>query len=293
VNLYLSTVASGVAFGALYGLLGFAIVFLFKSTGVLNFAEGSIGMFVAFVAFELMRSGGMPTWAALLLTVPIAAVMGVLIYETCIRPRSESVPHETLTLRTIGIFVLVVAIANEAFSEGQPFPFPAVVPEFNLSVGFLVVSGLDLVRIFVAAALLIVTALFFYRTRYGMLYRAMADQPAVAQLLGVNVRALTAAAWGATGLIAGLVAVLTAPTTLLSTSMLDAFLPYALTAAVIGGFTSLFGVFVGGVIVGVINSLTGVYGTFDLAILAVFAVLVITLLFKPDGLFGARVGERL
>jgi branched-chain amino acid transport system permease protein len=125
------------------------------------------------------------------------------------------------------------------------------------------------------------------------LLRGIADRPEIARLLGADTRRLSALAWLLAGLVAVVVGLLTVPSALLSTDMMDNFLLYAFTAALLGGMTSLPGAFVGGVVVGVVSNVVTVFRGQEFSILAIFALLIVTLLVRPNGIFGHEVVERL
>jgi branched-chain amino acid transport system permease protein len=135
--------------------------------------------------------------------------------------------------------------------------------------------------------------LLYNRTATGLLLRGIADRPDVARLLGADTTRLSGLAWLLAGLVAVVVGLLTVPTALLSSDMMDSFFLYAFTAALLGGMTSLPGAFVGGVVVGVVSNVVTVLRGQEISILAIFGLLIAILLIRPDGLFGHGVVERL
>jgi branched-chain amino acid transport system permease protein len=159
-------------------------------------------------------------------------------------------------------------------------------------VGGVRLSLVSLVTVVVAVLLGGDFWLFYSRTRPGLLLRGIADRPDVARLLGADIRGLSGLAWLLAGCVAVVVGLLTVPSALLSTDMMDSFLLFAFTAALLGGI-SLPGAFAGGVVVGVISNVVSVLRGQGFSIIAIFALLILVLLVRPNGFFGHEVAERL
>ena len=196
-------------------------------------------------------------------------------------------------MRTLAIYLLLFAVMNRYWSGGQPFAFPSLMPTGSLDVGGIGIPERSLGIIVLALALDACLVLFFRKTMLGLLFLGIAERPDIARLLGVRTRRLTAIAWTISGAIALVVGLMVAPTSLLSSDMMDLFLLFAFTSAILGGLTSLEGAFVGGVTDRCITNLTVVYIGPDAANVAVFILLVGVLLVKPDGLFGVPAAARL
>jgi branched-chain amino acid transport system permease protein len=292
MGLFFGTLVSGIAVGLLYGLLAFSIVFLFKTTGVANFAVGSMATMATFFVFHLISASSLAPITAFVLGLAAAVGLGALLYVLAIRPR-EDAGTINLVIRTIALYLLLFAITNRFWSEGQPFAFPSLLPLGTFAIGDVAVPYHAVGILVVAAVLSVALACFFRYTSLGLQFLAMAERPDVARLLGVRTRRLSCLAWAISGGIAAIVGVLIAPTSLLSSDMMDTFLLFAFTAAVVGGLTSLFGAFAGGVVVGCLSNLTIVYAGQDAATVVVFLLLVGTLLLKPEGIFGSPAVVRL
>lgn len=293
MGLFLGAAANGVASGVLYGLLAFAIVLLYKSTGVANFAQGNLGTFATFVVYKLAGSHGMPLGPAVIIGIVAGAAVGALSYGVGLRP-VDNASHLNLTLRTLGLYLLLLAIMNYAWSAGQPFAFPKIFPTARaFGIGEAVVSWYEVCTVLLAAAMATGFVLIFRYTRVGRLAIGVSDRPEIAHLLGVSVRRVTLAAWTVSSAVALAVAIVAAPATLLSTTMMDLYLLFAFTSAVVGGLTSLVGAFVGGLLVGLVNSIASVYVNSDLAALCVFCLPLIVLSIRPNGIFSSVGVERL
>lgn len=293
MDLFLGALITGVAVGLLYGLLAFSIVLLHKFTGVANFAQGSLATLCTFVVYAFFHSAGLPLGWSIVLSVVAAVAIGALVYFVFMRP-ADHASHLNITIRTLGVYLLLAAVLDIVWSKGQPFNFPSVFDRAALfKVGSAAVSGLTIGTFFVAMAMAVIFAVFFNRSKYGLLFRAMAERPETARLLGVPTRRLTAISWVIATVVALPVGVLIAPSALLSTDMMDRYLLLAFSAAIIGGLDSLLGAYVGGLLVGIAYSVASVYLSADSSLLIIFAVLILSLLARPAGLFGSPVRERL
>ena len=288
----LDVLTTGMVTGLLYGMLGFAIVVLFKMTGIPNFAAGSLATLGAVAVYELAVRHHVNLAIAIVLGLAFLGAMGAVVYVVVMRYRDDAgVPN--LTVRTLGLYLLLFALTDKALGEGQPFTFPHLFPVRAVSFGPLHVPLAGFGALAIAAALTAGFGCLFRFSQAGLLLRGVAADRETARLLGANVRRLEAASWALTTVLAAVVGILAAPTTLVSANMMDESLLYVFAAVVIGGLTSLGGAFVGGVTVGVVQGFVHYYGNADLSLLAVFGLFLLTLLVRPHGLFGEPALERL
>ncbi|MGC4954191.1 branched-chain amino acid ABC transporter permease [Actinomadura citrea] len=288
----LDVLMTAITTGLLYGMLGFAIVVLFKMTGVPNFAAGSLATLGAVAVYQLAVRHNVNLALAIILGLAGLGVLGAVIYTVVMRYRDDAgVPN--LTVRTLGLYLLLFALTDKGLGEGQPFSFPRLFPSRVLTLGPLRLAVADLGVLAIAAVLTAAFAWLFRCTRAGLLLRGVAADRETARLLGTNVRRLEAASWALTAVLAAVVGILAAPTTLVSAGMMDESLLYVFAAVVIGGLTSLGGAFAGGITVGVVQGLVHYYGNADLSLLAVFGLFLLTLLVRPYGMFGEPTPERL
>ncbi|SEG67784.1 amino acid/amide ABC transporter membrane protein 1, HAAT family [Actinacidiphila yanglinensis] len=290
MGLALSVIVSGIAFGLLIGMLAFILVFLYKTTGVANFAVGNIGMFETFIVYELWKDG-MGLWPAAGIGLVCSAVFGVLIYQVVLRPFGGS--QANTLVRTVALFLLLAAMADVFFGRDQPYHFPSLLPSGGTKVGGVLLRWSDLIT--VGIVLVIVTgfvAMFRY-TRTGLQFLAVAQRPETARLLGVRATRLSTIAYMLAGCLALLIGLLLAPKQLLFSQMMNPILLFAFAAAVVGGFTSLGGTFVGGIIIGVATDLVSTYLGSDLTLASALAIMLLTLAVRPNGLFGTAQVRRL
>ncbi len=283
---------TGIVTGLVYGMLGFAIVVLFKMTGIPNFAAGSLATLGAVAVYELAVRQHVNLVIAVVLGLAFLGVTGAAVYMVVMRYRDDA-GVQNLTVRTLGLYLLLFALTDKALGEGQPFTFPQLFPVRAVSFGSMRVPLAGIGVLAIAAVLTAGFVCLFKFSRVGLLLRGMADDRETARLLGANVRRLSAASWALTTVLAAVVGILAAPSSLVSADMMDESLLYVFAAVVIGGLTSLGGAFVGGVTVGVVQGFVHYYGNADLSLLAVFGLFLFVLLVRPHGLFGEPASERL
>jgi len=291
--LFLSAVISGIASGVLLALLGFGVVLLYKATGVANFAQGALATLGAFICYKAGTALGLPLAVNIVLAVAATMLLGALFYWLILRPKDDA-GRLNLVIRTLGLQMLVLAVIEYLWAAGQPFPFPKIFdPGAAFALGSAAVSWDSVAIIGIAVVLGMLAYLVFRYTDIGLMFVAMSEKAEIVQMLGIRTRRLTLIAWMATAAIATVVGILLAPQALLSSDMMEPYLLLAFTAVVIGGLTSLSGVWVGGIVVGIVNNVVSLYGTSDLATFVIFALLLAVLSFRPQGLFGHPEIERL
>ncbi|MEV0080370.1 branched-chain amino acid ABC transporter permease [Nocardia neocaledoniensis] len=282
----------GLSAGAIYAGLALALVLIYRFTGIVNFAQGELAMFSAFLAWQLSQT--MPFWVALPLTLALSFGAGMLIERVIIRP-VEGAPEITLVIVTVGLFFTVNAVAGWIWSyqvKSFPNPFPeGAFRGAGVSVGY---GSLGILAV-VAVVMGLLYLLFRY-TGIGLAMRAVACNPASARLVGIRVGTVLALGWGLAALVGAVSGVLSAPLLFLEPNMMGGVLLYAFAAATLGGFDSPGGAVAGGLIVGVAETLTGAYvdaiGT-ELKIGVPLVIILGVLLVRPQGLFGHAAMERV
>lgn len=292
MSLLPSAIISGLGVGLLYGLLGFSVVTLYKASATLSFAQPAIGMFTAFLSYLAYKRLGLSPLLAVGAGLVAAAALGWLLYAVAMRPNDSAGPANR-AFRTLAIYSLLLAVADVAFSAGQPFAFPIPIPAGHLSVGSGVIPILSVVTLVVAGLMSGGLLVLFTRTRYGLLFRAVADDREVARLLGIRARRITALAWVMGAVIACVVALLTVPSSFVSTETLANYAVYALAGVFLGGLTSWIGTFLGGIIIGVISNVALVYLNQEAAVGLVFLVLLGVLTVRPRGILGSEAATRV
>jgi branched-chain amino acid transport system permease protein len=292
-------VVSGLASGSIYASLALAIVIIYRSTGVVNFAQGEMATFTTFIAWTLVDHG-VGYWPAFALTLLIAFAGGVALERVVVRP-VEGGPVLTIVILTIGLFILLGGLSNWIWkAEVRSFPPNRPFPTSTWDIGGVAISKQDVGILGVTLGLVLVLYLLFQHTKLGLALRASALNPDASRLVGVRVGWMLALGWGlasAIGAIAGMFTAAASPP--LDPNMMRPVLIYAFAAAVVGGLTSPVGAVVGGLTIGVALNLIATYDThihLDLDRLrlpiALLAILIV-LLVRPAGLFGRAVVRRV
>ncbi|WP_336212298.1 branched-chain amino acid ABC transporter permease [Nonomuraea sp. LPB2021202275-12-8] len=289
---FLQQIIEGLGAGAIYASLALALVLIYQFTGIVNFAQGELAMFSAYIAWQFLAVG-VPFWLALALALAVSFVGGMLIERVIIRP-VEGAPELTVVIVTVGLFIFVNAAAGWIWSfliKDFPNPFPSgAIEAGGLSVGF------STLGIFVVVGLVMgLLYLLFQHTKIGLGMRAVATNPDSARLVGIRVGWTLALGWGLAATVGAVSGVLVAPLLFLEPNMMGGVLIYAFAAATLGGFDSPIGAVVGGLIVGVAETLAGAYvgaiGS-DLKVGVPLLIILGVLLLRPQGLFGRAVVER-
>ena len=286
-------VVSGLATGAIYGSLALALVLIYRSTDVVNFAQGEMAMFTTYIAWELMHKG-LSYWPAFVLTLLIAFAGGVTIERVLIRP-VEQAPPLAIVIVTIGLLIAINGLAGWIWTaEVKPFPSPF--PNRAVEIGGVALSIQDIGTFGVCVGTVILLWAFFNLTSLGLAMRAVAINPTASRLVGVRVGWMLALGWGLAAVLGAVAGMMAAPTVFLDPNMMLTILVYAFAAAVLGGIDSPVGAVVGGLTLGVLVNLLDTYVSAvsnELRLPAAFAILLAVLMVRPAGLFGHVVVRRV
>jgi len=290
---FFQQVVSGLATGGIFASLALALVLIYRSTRVINFAQGEMGMFTTFIALWLIDSGW-PYWGAFFATLGMAFAGGVLLERIVIRP-VERAPVVTVVIVTIG---LLIALNGAAFWiwGGETRSFPSAFSTRAIHLGGVAFSIQDFGVIGVALGAVVLLYLFFRFTKLGLALRAAALNPDASRLVGVRVGWMLALGWGLAAVLGALSGMMVAPLVFLDPNMMRAVLLYALAAAILGGLDSPLGAVVGGLLLVVGLNLISTYVGFvgdELKLPVAFVVILAVLLVRPAGLFGRTTVRRV
>jgi branched-chain amino acid transport system permease protein len=281
-----TALVTGLFVGAVYGLLAVGLVMTYRCSRVINFAYGETGMLGAFVFTELWVDGATPLPVALLAGVGLSAAIGAATEAAVIRPLRDQ-PRLTSMVATLAVGSLLITYASRRYGISIRFTDPLVRGGWFDIAGVTVRSEQLLIAAVATLALLLIGAAYKF-TAFGLRLRAVAIDPYAAGLVGVNSNTTSLLAWGAAGGLAGLSAILIAPSQSFSVFFMTTLLLRSLAAALVGGLTSLAGAFGAGVLLGLAEAFIGykapVTGAVEVA-LALFVI--VLLLVRPTGLFRA------
>jgi len=281
-------VVSGLATGSIYALMALSLVIVYNATRTLNFAQGEmlmISTFVGWTALQLLRA---PLLVALLVAVGAAALLAWVLERTIIR-HAISATHFDVLIITLGLSLMLRSAAGLLWTHDE-FPFPSFFGSRPLGVGAVRVAPASLGIIGASLALMLALGALFRWTRLGRAMRAVAQNQRAARLMGISVERVYSASWILAAAVGAVAGVLIAPVVFLSSQMglvaINGF-----TAAVLGGFGSMPGAVVGGMVLGVLENLAPLYLPASIKHSVPFLVMITILIVRPGGLFG-RVAPR-
>lgn len=281
---------NGIALGSLYALTAFGIVLIYKTTDVLTFGQGEMAMFSAFIAFTLLDRLKLPFPVAFVLTLVFALALGALVERVLMRRAQQGSVLNSIIV-TIGLALVLVGSAGFIWGyEVRPFPDPVTGPPFLFRVSptqNLVLTQLSAVILGVTLVLMLLLFAFFRFSLVGIAMRAVAQNRVAARLMGIPVDRINALGWGVGAALGAVTGMLIAPTNSLFPNMMGDVAIKAYAGAVLGGITSLPGAVVGGLLLGIIDSVAGFQAP-ELRTTIAFTLLVVVLVIRPAGLFGRR-----
>lgn len=277
---------SGLATGSLYALTAVAVVVVFRNTRTINVAQGDLAMIAAFLGLLLIKDYGLGYYPSLALVVLATMLLAVLIERVVMRPIADS-DWLTLFTATLGVFYILHGVAGWLWGRDTK-AFPVTFDPTPVEILGAVVSEGHLINMAWAAAIGIVLYLFFKFTKQGIAMRAVTDDPETAKLMGIPVRFIVMITWAMAGFLAAFAGILAAPIIYVSPQMMDEVLVKGYVAAVFGGLYSIPGAIVGALMIGVAENLAGGYIGSHFKTATAFAMIVLLLTFRPQGLFGIQ-----
>jgi len=289
----LQQILSGVATGLVYGSLALALVLVYRGSGVLNFAQGEIAGVSTFVTWSLLQVG-VPWFVTLPVVVIGSLGLGIVVERIFIRP-VEHQPHLSMVIVTLALLLGTNALTGLIWGF-QSKTVPNLFGEGTLRLGSAVITAQQIGMAGVLVGVMLVVYAFFRFTELGLRMRAAAQNPASARLLGIHVGWLLAMGWGMAAALGAMAGVLSAPIIGLDPNIMSGVLLFAFAAAAFGGFNSMPGAVLGGIVVGVSQNLGATYiGAIghDLDLVVPFLIIVLVLLFRPTGLLGRASAVRV
>lgn len=289
---FIDLTLNGISNGAIYAAVALALVLIWRSTRIVNFAQGAMLMITTFIASAVINSSGSYV-LGLVVALASGFVLGAVLERVVVRPVEHAPPLNAVIL-TLGLYTLLVAIAGMIWGN-VPRSFPAAFSLRGYRVGHtnLLFTPNDTFIVLVVIAVAVALALLFRATSVGLRMRAAAFAPEVARLLGVRVGRMLTLGWALAGMTGALAGVLVAPSVFLGPNSFDPILIIGFVAAVLGGLDSPPGAVVGGLMLGLALSYVSGYEGSALVPLAALAILVIVLMIRPTGLFSATKERRV
>lgn len=287
---FFELLVSGLAVGAIYGLVAMGFAVIYKATGIVNFAQGEMGMLTAYTTWSLATMLGTGSLATVVLAIVLGALLGLLCERLIMRPMLGE-PVLSVVLVTIGLAVVLRSVVTIVWGS-SPLKFEVVGADEIVNMAGI---GLRVSQLGVMAALLLAVAGFWFflgHSRFGVAMRAVAADEKTARLMGVSTARVQAVAWASASGLAGLAGALFAVIYGLTPTVFELGLK-AFPATVLGGFDSVLGSGVSGLIIGVLENMVGGYLSSSFKEIAGFMLILVVLMVRPFGLFGEKRIERV
>lgn len=283
---------SGLATGSIYALAAIGFTLLWQAAQTVNFAQGEFVMLPAFFVLIGIHGLGLPLWPALLFGFVVAViVLGLLFKKLIVEPM---LPNTGLPLiiATMALALLLKESVKE-FYGAEAQPFPALFPQDTLRIAGAVVSVQDILNLLISLAVVVALTWFLNRTRTGRCMQATAQNPGVAEILGVNTQRMVLYTFLINAALAAVASFLISPVYLAKFSNGETLGLVAFIAAIVGGFNQIRGALAGGLLIGVLDNLTATYVTAEYRAALPLVLLIAVILFRPQGLFGTEEGRKV
>jgi len=290
----IQSLVSGIVVGSIYALVALGFVLIYKSTAVINFAQGELLLFGAFLCLTLVTALKIPFWLAFFATLIAAALLGLLLERLFLRPMIGE-PVISIIMLTIGLASVLKGIIHIIWGS-ETKVYPEVFPAEPIVMGGVSVSQVYVYSVAFAIICLILFNLFFRFSSAGIAMRAVANDQQAAQSMGISIKRIFGIAWAIASVVASIGGILIGNINGVNSS-LSAFGLKVFPAVILGGLDSIPGAILGGLIIGILEALSGIYldplfegGTKEVI---PFVILVIVLMIKPYGLFGTEEIEKV
>ncbi len=290
MELFIQLTLTGLTSGAILALAALGFVLIYKSSDVINFAQGEFLLVGAYVSYAMIVQFGFPWPVGMLVTMLVAIALGVTVERLVLRPMIGE-PIISVIMVTIGLSSLLRAIVNTIWGT-LPRAFPSFIPSYPVKILTATVGADRLWAIVISVIMLGLFTVFFRRSREGIAMRAVADDQQAALSMGISVKKIFAWAWSIAAMTAAIAGALVANIVGVS-GELSNFGLQVFPVVILGGLDSIPGAIAGGLIIGLLQAYTGGYIGQGLNLVIPFIVLIVILMVRPYGLFGQEIIERV
>lgn len=284
MNFFMDLIVGGLAIGACYALIALAMVIIYKTSEVPNFAQGEMAMLATFVAYTMMESYGAGFWTSVFITMVFAFILGALLEISFLRPAENPGVLGSIVI-TLGAEMILYGIAGWKWGANQ-HPFPVPFSEYSgMNFWGVVVTEINFWTLTVSLLVMVILFAFFRFTKLGTAMKAVQQNAFAAKAMGIPTRRILTFTWALSSMTGAIAGMLIAPiATLDPNMMLDPMLK-GFAGGVLGGLTSLPGAAAGAYLLGIIENLFGGYVSLEFKSVVAFGVIVLVLCLKPSGLF--------
>lgn len=283
-------IVSGIAAGSLYALVAIELVLIYKATDIVNFAQGESVTVGAYMGWLFVTEFHMPYFPAIAAVMVASALVGMVVERVAYRPLIKS-PAFTVILATLAVG-LIIKNAIRLVWQDTPRTISGALSSAPIEFGGVLITPERLAIMVTVAVVVTALMLFFHYTRLGKAMRATAQSQEAASLMGISVSGIFSKTWALGSALGGVAGVLIAPLVGINTELGGVLIP-GFVAAIVGGFTSIPGAIVGGIMVGVFENFAGVFVSSSFKRVVSFVILIAVLMIRPSGLFGKPVRKQV
>jgi len=294
---FITAVLTSLTTGSIYALMSTALVLVWRSTRVINFAQAGQAVLTTYIGYEvIVRSGSY--WVGLIMAIVAGAVIGAAIDRFFMRPIFKRVTTGPIVMiapvvATLGLLGIVQALIGFKWGLSyQTIAAPVSTDGYRIFGSVIAFSPFNLMVLVCVTITMLLLTLLFQKTNLGLALRASAYSPEIAKLSGIKVDGIRTLGWALAGAAGGLAGMLFVPSTYLYPNAMDVLLVFGFIAAVIGGLDSLFGAVAGAMVLGFAINFTTSYISSRLVFPTAFIILILVLLIKPAGIFSNKKGRR-
>jgi len=287
----LQILASGIAVGSFYALMGLAMVLIYKTSEVINFAQGEMALASVYFTYFILTYHHIPFYVAFPVSLAFSVFLGFFL-EFAVLRRAKEPNVLGMIIITIGIEMILMGLVSWKFgADPKTLPFP-VSPYDSVTMGEIFLSTMEVLTFFVAIIIMLLLFLFLRFTKFGVAMKATQQNLIAARLMGIRTKRILLVTWGISSLVGCVAGLLIAPGTMQPYMMWDPMLK-GFAAAVLGGMTSLPGSVAGAYIIGIVENLFGGYISIEFKSVVAFFIIVLVLCFKPSGLFARHYVKKV
>ena len=296
MNQFITAILTSLSSGAIYALMSLALVLVWRSTRVVNFAQAGQAVLTTYIGYAVIQKTG-SYWIALLVAVLSGALIGAIIDRFFMRPIFKRITSGPIVMiapvvATLGLLGIIQAVIGLIWGlTNQSIETPVSNAGLNINGTVVAFSLYNALVLAIVTIVMILLTLLFQKTNIGLALRASAYSPEIAKLSGIKVDAVRTLGWAIAGAAGGMAGMLYIPNTYLYPNAMDVLLVFGFIAAVIGGLESMAGAVAGAMVLGFAINFSTTYISTKLVFPTAFVVLIVVLLIKPSGLFAAKKGR--
>ena len=287
---FFQQVVGGIETGSMYALAAMGLVLIYQTAKIINFSQGTLGMFMAYVCTGLIIDLKLPMWIAVIAGMLIAMALGALIDRFLMNGKNiTNLSREMITLAIIMIFQ---GLAPMLFGANET-PFSKFISASAMDIGGVKLLPNSLLIIGITCVIMATLFIVLEKTTLGVAVRATASNPQTARLQGIPVKLVTLGAWAVATALGCLAAVMVAPLKNVTVSMMDSIHLNSVIASVLGGFSTFYGPVVASFIIGIANNLLGYYVSTKWSLPLLYALILLFIVLRPNGLFGKKIVKKV